>query len=155
MPCLDDVKFDYIKQAYISTNPVLRIRQQNEEYIFTFKGRGKLKRVEFEEKISKEEFQNLYSKIEGNPITKKRYFLKTPCGNTAHLDIYEDIFEGFLNVEVEFDDINSANNFTPPDWFGEDVTKKPEYTNAYMSEFGIKQQKNAHKMYCNKTTLQL
>lgn len=138
IPDLTNSKVSYIKQAYISNNPVLRIRQQDDKYIFTFKGFGKMKRVEFEENLSKEEFENLYTKIENNPIIKKRYFIQLECGHVAELDIYEENLQGFINVEVEFKDLSSANDFIPPDWFGEDVTKNPQYTNVYLSQFGIK-----------------
>ena len=47
------------------------------------------------------------------------------------------IFEGDLAplmlVEVEFDSEDAANSFSPPDWFGEDVTFSGKYHNSYLS----------------------
>ena len=46
-------------------------------------------------------------------------------------------FEGDLApltlVEVEFDSVDAANEFTAPDWFGEDVTESGKYHNSYLS----------------------
>ena len=36
-------------------------------------------------------------------------------------------------VEVEFDSVDAANEFTAPDWFGEDVTESGKYHNSYLS----------------------
>ncbi|WP_317367523.1 CYTH domain-containing protein [uncultured Tyzzerella sp.] len=134
IPNLKDCKSSYIKQGYISTNPVLRIRQKDEKYIFTFKGKGDILRKEIEIDLSKEEFDNLWLKIEGEPIIKTRYFIPLKEGLIAELDIYDGNLKGFKNVEVEFDSIEEANSFVPPDWFGEDITKNIKYTNAYLSK---------------------
>lgn len=134
IPDLKDCKCFYIKQGYISTNPVLRIRQKDEKYIFTFKGKGDISREEIEKEITKEEFDNLWLKIEGQPIIKSRYIIPLENGLIAELDIYDGNLKGFKNVEVEFDSIEEAENFIPPDWFGEDITKNIKYTNAYLSK---------------------
>ncbi|WP_250278051.1 CYTH domain-containing protein [[Clostridium] colinum] len=134
MPNLENCETYYIKQGYICTNPVLRIRQKNEKYIFTFKGKGDIQREEIEQEITKEEFENLWQKIQGQPIIKTRYIIPIDNNLKAELDIYDGNLKGFKNVEVEFDSIDEANNFIPPDWFGEDITKNEKYTNAYLSK---------------------
>ena len=134
MPNIQGCQKFYIKQGYISTNPVLRIRQINEKYIFTFKGKGDIQRQEIEKEINKEEFDNLWLKIEGEPIIKTRYIILLDNNLKAELDIYEGNLKGFKNVEVEFNSIKQAYDFNPPDWFGEDITKNLKYTNAYLSK---------------------
>jgi CYTH domain-containing protein len=42
-----------------------------------------------------------------------------------------------MNVEVEFPDEKTALLFTPPDWFGQEVTQDKRYTNGSLSKFGI------------------
>ncbi len=138
IPDLKNCKSYYIKQGYLSINPVLRIRQKNEKYIFTFKGKGDIQREEFEKQITKEEFENLWLKIEGEPIIKTRYIIPLENGLLAELDIYDGSLKGFKNVEVEFNNIKDAENFVPPDWFGEDITKNVKYTNAYLSKVSAK-----------------
>lgn len=134
VPNLENVKKHYIRQAYICTTPVLRIRQKDDKYFFTFKGKGDIQRRELEEEITKEEFDNLLKKIEGQVITKTRYIIPIHNNLKAELDIYEDSLQGFKNVEVEFESIEEAYSFIPPKWFGKDITKDIKYTNAYLSK---------------------
>ena len=37
---LDSYPFHLIEQAYLNTDPVLRIRRQDDEYYLTYKGKG-------------------------------------------------------------------------------------------------------------------
>ena len=41
---LDSYPCVHIEQGYLSTNPVVRIRKQNNDYILTYKGKGMLAR---------------------------------------------------------------------------------------------------------------
>lgn len=133
LPDINNLKKYKIIQAYISREPVLRIRQKNDEFFFTFKGKGFLKRVEFEEKITKYEFENLLKKIEGNIIEKNRYIYPLANNLIAEIDIFEKPFNDICIVEVEFNEESQIQNFTPPDWFGQDITEDFRYTNSYMS----------------------
>jgi len=36
-------------------------------------------------------------------------------------------------AEVEFDTEESAHAFVPPDWFAEDVSERPEYSNRNLA----------------------
>lgn len=141
---LEQYEIKTIKQAYISTNPTIRIRQQNDEYILTVKGSGKMKRQEFELELTKEQFENLWKKIEGGYISKKRYIIPflgdenlSERELTIELDIYEGQLQGFMNVEVEFSTLNDAILFEPPNWFGEEVTNDKRYSNASLVKYGI------------------
>lgn len=126
-----------IVQSYVSTNPTIRIRKWDESYILTVKSSGIMKRVEYELEITAEQFENLSRKTEGNTISKKRYIIPLGENLKAELDVYYEDLSGFMNVEVEFDDEKTALLFTPPDWFGQEVTQDKRYTNASLSKFGI------------------
>jgi len=39
-------------------------------------------------------------------------------------------------VEVEFDSDDAADDFEPPDWFGDEVTEDNRYTNSSLARFG-------------------
>ena len=135
-----------LEQGYISISPSLRIRKDGERYIFTCKGEGYLKREEFELLLSKEEYEHLKTKVEGNWIKKRRYFLPVhPDGTvekdlsasaelTIELDIFDEPFAPLIYAEVEFPTEDAANTFTPPAWFGRDVTLLPDYQNAALSQ---------------------
>ncbi len=121
-----------ITQAYLCTEPVMRIRKQDEEYVFTYKGKGLMVREEYNLPLTKEAFDKLLPKADGNIISKTRYFI--PHGE---LLIELDVFTSPTNLimaEVEFPDEESALSFTPPDWFDADVTNNPAYHNSNMSK---------------------
>lgn len=123
-PCL------LIEQAYLCTNPVVRIRRQNDDYYMTYKGRGLMVREEYNLPLNKEAYCHLKKKADGRTITKKRYCI--PLGKlTIELDIFSSP-EGLILAEVEFPTEEAALSFTPPQWFGEDVTRDSRYHNSNM-----------------------
>ena len=52
---------------------------------------------------------------------------------TVELDIFSGCYKGLILAEVEFPTIEDADSFTPPDWFGEDVTFSGLYQNSRLS----------------------
>ena len=70
---LESYSCDTLIQAYISTEPVIRVRQKNEDYILTLKSAGLLAREEIEMPLTEESFKHLLSKKDGISIKKKRY----------------------------------------------------------------------------------
>lgn len=135
-----------MEQGYISISPSIRIRKDEDRYILTCKGGGYLKREEFELSLTMEEFDRLKGKVEGNWIKKRRYFLPVhPDGTveqnpsaaselTIELDIFDAPFAPLIYAEVEFPTEEAAHAFTPPDWFGKDVTMLPGYQNSALSQ---------------------
>ena len=122
-----------IRQGYISTSPVIRIRQIADMFILTIKGQGFLEREEHELALSKDQFQNLSSKVEGIVIHKTRYYIPY-LQNTIELDVFHDNYEGLYLAEVEFKSVEDANAFRAPNWFGEDVTYDESYHNNNLSQ---------------------
>ena len=131
---LNEYKSCKIEQAYICTAPVIRIRKQDDEYILTYKGGGMMARSEYNLPLGKKGYEHMLSKADGNIITKTRYFIPINDGLTAELDIFEGMFDGLVFVEVEFDSLDQASAFVPPEWFGEDVTNDIRYHNSYLSK---------------------
>lgn len=125
-----------IKQGYISTNPTIRLRQQDNRFILTIKSAGLMKKLEYELELTKEQFENLWLKVEGNIIEKTRYIIPLENNLKAELDIYKGFLSGFKNVEVEFPSTKDAIMFDCPDWFGQEVTQNPRYSNSALANFG-------------------
>ena len=50
------------------------------------------------------------------------------------ISLFEGMFDGLVFVEVEFDSLDAATAFVPPDWFGDDVTNDRRYHNSYLSK---------------------
>lgn len=94
-------------------------------------------RTEYNLPLTKESYNHLIAKADGNIITKTRYLIPLADKLTAELDIFEGAFKDLLLIEVEFTSIDEAESFTPPEWFGEDVTYDKRYHNSYMSRIKI------------------
>ena len=123
-----------IEQGYLCTEPVLRIRRENDDYIFTYKSKGLMVREEYNLPLTKIAYQELKAKINGCLIQKKRYRIPLANELTAELDIFEGTHAPLLLVEVEFPNEESANTFLPPDWFGKEVTHETTYHNSTLSQ---------------------
>ena len=123
-----------IEQGYLCTNPVIRIRRSNDNYILTYKGKGLMVREEHEHPLTGEAFEHLKTKIDGRLIHKTRYNIPYQDNFTIELDIFHDELAPLVLAEVEFDSEEEALAFLPPDWFGEDVTQSTEYHNSNLSK---------------------
>lgn len=161
---LNSYPFRIIEQGYLSTEPVVRIRRDNDDYILTYKSKGLMVREEYNLPLTPDSYEHLKEKIDGRLISKKRYMIPLSSKETTKIHSLEpltgpdyierehaasgqpepdltielDVFSGELAplilAEVEFPDEESANNFVPPYWFGEDVTFSTKYHNSRLSQ---------------------
>ena len=130
-----------ISQAYLCTEPVVRIRQENDDYYMTYKSKGLMVREEYNLPLTKESYQHLLSKADGNVISKKRFLIPYTLGDknyTIELDVFSDTLNGFVLAEVEFETEEDANDFLAPDWFDKDVTFLTDYHNSTLSRLSTK-----------------
>ncbi|MCT4542056.1 MAG: CYTH domain-containing protein [Vallitalea sp.] len=123
-PCVN------IEQGYICTNPVIRIRKKENSHFITYKSSGLMIRQEYEDEISKEQYDYLKKKIDYNLIIKERYYIPVTNSLTAEVDVFKDKLEGLIMAEVEFPSEEIANNFTPPNWFITEVTFNSKFHNS-------------------------
>jgi len=132
MPDLSGYECHSLTQAYLNRDPVLRIRKEDDEYYFTYKGKGLMAREEYNLPLNKESFDKLLPKTEGRVIEKKRYII--PYGKyNIELDVFAGELAPLCLAEVEFESVEDANDFEGPDWFGEDVTQDKRYHNSNLS----------------------
>lgn len=122
-----------IEQGYLNTSPVVRIRQSDDEYYLTYKGGGLLAREEYNLPLTKEAYEHMRPKADGIVISKRRYLIPLTEKWTIELDVFDTPYKGLILAEVEFEDLESALSFTPPEWFGEDVTMSGNYQNSLLS----------------------
>ena len=123
-----------IEQGYLCTNPVVRVRKDNDSFYLTYKGKGMMAREEYNLPLTEEAYSHLIRKADGNIITKHRYEIPDGNGYTIELDIFDGLFSGTVLAEVEFASVEDANNYVLPDWFSEDVTNNKDYHNSNMSK---------------------
>lgn len=140
-----------IEQAYLNTDPVVRIRREDDSYYLTYKGKGLMAREEYNLPLNEDSYYHLREKADGNVILKKRYvipivepkfdmtYLSATKKNIdqislqVELDIFEPPFAPLIIAEVEFPDEETARAFQMLDWFGQDVTNDPAYHNSNLS----------------------
>lgn len=134
---LEQYEAKKISQGYLCTGPVVRIRRSNDDYYLTYKGGGMMVREEYNLPLTKDAYEHLLPKIDGLLIAKTRYEIPLDEHLIAELDIFEGELAPLTLVEVEFDTVDDANSFTPPEWFGEDVTNSSLYHNSYLSQHGL------------------
>ena len=127
--------FHQIEQAYLCTGPVVRIRREDQSYYLTYKSSGALSREEYNLPLTSEAYAHLRKKADGNILEKKRYLLPLPGRPdlTIEMDVFEGVFSGLILAEVEFKSEEDALSFTPPEWFGRDVTWSGEYQNSRLA----------------------
>ncbi|GKH32339.1 CYTH domain-containing protein [Muricomes sp. OA1] len=134
IPCrLEEYPSRQIEQGYLCTEPVVRIRRDNEDYVLTYKSRGLMVREEYNLPLTSEAYQHLKAKIDGRLIQKTRYMLPLDNGLTIELDLFHGDLEPLILAEVEFPDEETAVSFQAPSWFGEDVTFSSRYHNSILS----------------------
>ena len=132
LPSLNGYKHSEIVQGYVSFSPEIRVRKLDDKYYRTEKGEGMIVREETETEIDREAAEEMFKKIKTNLIEKTRYYI--PYNKfTIELDIYKGIFKGLIVAEVEFETIEEARAFIPPDWFLEDISEKREYRNKILA----------------------
>ena len=134
---LDAFPHTEIEQGYLCTSPTLRIRRMGDAFILTAKEHVRsttsaIVNREEEFELSKEAYTKLRAKCDGQMVCKTRYHI--PVGEyTAELDIFHGVHKGLLLAEVEFPSVEAADAFTPPVWFGKDVSADPQYRNSYLA----------------------
>lgn len=139
---LEQYPHHLLEQAYLCTEPVVRVRRSDDTYYLTYKSKGLLSREEANLPLTFESYEHLKAKADGNLICKTRYLIPLPEGYDPgliiELDVFDAPFEGLTLAEVEFESEDQALAFVPPEWFGEDVTYSTEYHNSTLSRKSIK-----------------
>lgn len=152
---LENYPCRHIQQGYFTadegdTSDPLRIRGDNGRYELTKKFMlepGNFSTVhEVTITISEQEFQALWP-VARYRIQKDRYELPLEAGLIAELDIFHGELEGFIQVEVEFPDAETEQQFQPPIWFGADITTQKWAWNPYYATIDWPQlQKLIHQL---------
>ena len=109
---LETYAYHDIEQAYLCTAPVVRIRRQDDRYILTYKSSGMLAHEEYNLPLTREAYEHLKAKADGNVITKRRYLIPLDDVLTIELDLFSGTFAGMILAEVEFPTEEAANTFT-------------------------------------------
>ena len=138
LPRLGNLKCEQIIQGYLAIScdgAEIRIRCKGDKCFETVKSEGALTRSELEVEISRDQFLALWPATEGRRLEKSRYTL-TEDGYRLELDIYQGSLEGLVVAEIEFESAEESRRFSPPAWFGTEVTEDKHYKNSSLAMQG-------------------
>jgi CYTH domain-containing protein len=126
-----------IRQGYLSIEPAeVRVRSRDDRtHELTVKSAGGLTRTEVELALTPEQFEELWP-LAQRSVEKSRTHYEVD-GWTAEIDAYTGKLDGLVVVEIEFPSEADANAFTPPSWFGTEVTEDPRYRNAALAAVNV------------------
>jgi len=135
IPSLGEIPREQIIQGYLaisSDGTEVRVRRKGDEFVQTVKSRGGLARDEIEVEISPDQFRALWPATEGRRLEKTRYALEWN-GYPLELDVYKGSLAGLAVVELEFESADESKRFSPPAWFGDEVTEDRRYKNSSLA----------------------
>jgi adenylate cyclase len=134
-----DAKGVRLCQAYLTGPgaPVeIRVRAGDATPVLTAKSlnkaSGAMVRQEVEFEIAPEVFDQLWELSGGASLSKVRWTIPLDR-HTAVVDEYDGALAGLRVVEVEFDSIEEATAFQPPNWFGKEATGNPIWSNRELA----------------------
>ena len=133
-----------LRQGYVAIDQEVevRVRIGAESAVVTIiAGRGQT-RAEVEMPVGSDDAEELWRHTEGRRIEKTRYRVhlegdaRDGREHVAEVDVYYGDLAGLYVAEVEFDSSSSAAEFTPPDWFGPELTGDDRWSNANLARHG-------------------
>jgi len=105
------------------------------DYYLTLKHGSGIKRQEVEVAITEVDFQKHWGETRHRRIKKKRFrlYLRGVTETLIELDVFQNNLEGLTMAEVEFGSLEKADAYSPPSWFGREVTESGAYSNSELA----------------------
>ena len=128
-----------MRQGYLAEDGdvAVRVRISDESSRLTLKAGGGEVRTEVEFDVERSDAEQLWLHTEGRRLVKTRYRVPLPDSSlVAEVDLFEGELAGLCIVEVEFDSVEASGTFTPPPWFGREVTGVAGWSNAELARRG-------------------
>jgi len=129
---------DRLRQGYLAIDGRVeaRLRLAAGSATLTVKAGAGLARTEVEVDLDVDDADALWPHTEGRRVEKVRHRIALSTGETADVDLYEGALAGLITAEVEFTGEPAAGEFTPPAWFGRELTGKAGWSNASLGVHG-------------------
>ena len=137
LPSLDDDGTE-LRQGYLAIEGTVsvRIRDAAGTCTLTVKAGSGATRTQIELPMATEQFEASWDLTRGRRIHKRRHVLPLG-GHAVELDVFTGDLDGLVLAEVEFATDDEMAAFTPPDWFGREVTDDDRYANASLAVLGL------------------
>ena len=126
-----------IIQGYLCSDAkrTVRVRVKGDVGYLTIKGRsndGGLSRFEWEKEITREEAELLLPLCEPGVIDKVRYLVEHE-GHVFEVDEFLGENQGLVLAELELS--SETEEYSRPEWLGQEVTGDRRYYNSYLSAY--------------------
>lgn len=127
-----------LRQGYLAIDRQVevRLRVANGAATVTVKAGSGLARTEVEVTVDGADADELWPHTDGRRVEKVRHRTPLPTGEVADVDVYAGSLSGLSTAEVEFTSEEAAHAFTPPDWFGRELTGEAGWSNASLAVHG-------------------
>jgi adenylate cyclase len=125
-----------VEQGYLAVAPdgtEVRVRRRAGRCTLTIKSGPAHVRVEEELDIDERRFEALWALTEGRRIAKTRHVVPLEGGVQAEVDVYADALADLRVAEVEFPSAAASEAFSPPGWFGRELTGDARYANQSLA----------------------
>ena len=130
-----------LRQGYVAEegDVAVRVRITEQAATLTVKAGAGLSRTEVEVAISLDEAEALWPHTEGRRIDKTRHRVAHDDLGDRHadVDVYAGPLTGLCTAEVEFESEDDARAFSPPSWFGREVTGEVGWSNSALARHGV------------------
>lgn len=126
-----------VAQGYLATGDnEVRIRRRGGGHVLTVKQGSGLSRAEVEVPVAPAAFEELWPLTEGRRVEKTRRVIGID-GHKVEVDVYRGPLAGLVTAEVEFDDDDAADAFSPPSWMSRELTGDRRYSNQRLALDGL------------------
>jgi adenylate cyclase len=125
-----------IDQGYLAIGETseVRLRRIDSDELLTVKSGHGEDRLEVEVALDHEQFAALWPLTEGRRIHKRRHTIEGD--GKIEVDVYLGDLAGLIVAEVEFDSMDAADAFEPPDWIADELTDDDRYANQQLALHG-------------------
>jgi len=125
-----------IEQHYINDlndEWLIRARKLGSVHLLTLKNEGLISRDELEYDITEDDYLETI-KFSKKSVNKTRFYLDLDPEKERYFEI--DVFDDhdFIICEVEFETVEEADSFVPPEWCVEEVTDDSNYQNVNLTK---------------------
>lgn len=127
-----------LRQGYLAVDGAVevRLRLSADGARLTIKAGSGLSRTEVDLRIDEADALQLWEHTAGRRLEKVRHRVALAGDAVAEVDLYEGHLAGLCTVEVEFPAAPAAAAFQPPEWFGQELTGDPAWSNAALARTG-------------------
>ncbi len=137
-----------IEQGYLPSGPDLTLRVRIRDKVGYFTLKGKKQGISCDEFEGEMPLGHVRALLDGYAISalKKTRFEIWHDGRRWEVDVFHGALAGLILAELELDSENEE--FTRPPWVADEVSDRPEYSNAHLAKLATCRPSSASASVC-------